>query len=118
MIDVREFIYKRVTVTIQRRPNCGHDYEFGYATSNSITGIGQDSDPAAEVAAKRAIDQHLRDEPTCHRCGDALGWNWVKVWKYKMCEYCAVIAEFNLGEFVDNLMVPEGEFEAWLKEQD
>ena len=62
LIDVREFTYKGVTVTVQRRPNCGHSYEFGYATSNDITGIGQDSDPAAEVAAKRAIDQHLEEE--------------------------------------------------------
>ena len=65
MIDVREFVYRRVTVTIQRRPNCGHSYEFGYTTSNDITGIGQDSDPAAEVAAKRAIDQHLEEEAEC-----------------------------------------------------
>jgi len=61
MIDVRDFEYKGVTINIQRRPNCGHDYAFGYATSNSITGIGQDSDPAAEVAAKLAIDQHLEE---------------------------------------------------------
>ena len=118
MIDVKDFTYKGVTVTIQRRPNCGHSYEFGYKTSNDITGIGQDSDQAAAVAAKRAIDQHIKEEPpTCHRCGDALGENWVEVWKYKMCEYCAVIADYNLGEFVDKLTVPDEEFEAWLKEQ-
>ena len=61
MIDVREFEYKGVTVTIGRWPY-GYLYVFGYKTSNDITGIGQDSDPAAEVAAKRAIDQHFEEE--------------------------------------------------------
>jgi len=61
MIDVREFEYKGVTITIQRGRNWGHPYAFGYATSNKITGTGQYSDHAAEVAAKRAIDQHLKE---------------------------------------------------------
>ena len=53
----------------------------------------------------------------CYKCGDILGENWVEIWEEKFCKFCAVIADYNIGKFVDKLTVSDEEFEAWLKEE-
>ena len=114
MINIGDFIYKGVTVTIQRRPNCGHSYEFGYATSNGITGIGQDSDQAAEVAAKRAIDQHIEDKHlpyiVCVICGARAGIDCLEVFGLiagieSGCTACTGVTHFPDHDEIDRRLM-------------
>lgn len=55
--------------------------------------------------------------PNCARCGKSLDDKSRTVYRHELCEFCAVIAEANLSEFLEKLLAPDDEFEAWLEEE-
>ena len=57
LIDVRTVTYKGVTITIQERKDGWEHVDYGYKTSNGISGIGQRSEAKALEDAKAAIDR-------------------------------------------------------------